>query len=502
VSTLGKNTVWNLVGQAAPALAAVFTVPILIHGLGTERFGVLTLIWLIVGYFSIFDLGLGRALTQLLADRLGRDDHDAVAPLVWTAMGLMAALGLLGTAVAAILAPNVEHALKAPASLRVETLDSIYLLALSIPLVVSTAGLRGILEARQRFDLANVVRLASGVFTYVGPVLALLFSRSLVPITAVLVVGRLITWAAYLVMCVHELPDLKRGVAIQRAYVGPLLKFGGWMTVSNLISPILVYLDRFLIATVIGAAAVAYYVTPFEIVTRLLLLPWALSGVLFPLIASTFVSNRARSARLFSRGIRVTFLALFPFVLLVMAFAHEGLALWVGETIASHSTIAMRWLALGVFMNGVVQVPFATIQAAGRPDLTARIHLIELPLYLPALWWMAHRWGIEGAAVAWMFRGGLDMAIQYFVAKHLLPNHALNGEAREFDRATAVSAAAFAALSFAAAALVPTLGARLLVVVASLTGFVVLAWTRLLNADERIYVRAWANRASARFRVA
>ena len=108
MSTLGKNTIWNLIGQAAPALAAVFTVPILIHGLGTERFGVLTLIWLIVGYFSIFDLGLGRALTQLLADRLGRDDHDAVAPLVWTAMGLMAALGLLGTGIAGAVAPGVS----------------------------------------------------------------------------------------------------------------------------------------------------------------------------------------------------------------------------------------------------------------------------------------------------------------------------------------------------------------------------------------------------------
>jgi O-antigen/teichoic acid export membrane protein len=501
VSTLGRNTIWNLVGQAAPALAAVVTVPILIHGLGTERFGVLTLIWLIVGYFSIFDLGLGRALTQLLAERLGRDDHESVVPLVWTAMGLMACLGFLGTAIAAIVAPNVQHALKAPASLRVETLDSIYLLALSIPLVVSTAGLRGILEARQRFDLANVVRLASGVFTYVAPVLVLVVSRSLVPITVLLVLGRLATWAAYLVMCVRELPELKHRVAIQREYVGPLLKFGGWMTVSNLISPILVYLDRFLIATVIGAAAVAYYVTPFEIVTRLLLLPWALSGVLFPLIASTFVQNRARSARLFSRGIRVTFLTLFPFVLLVIAFAHEGLSLWVGETIASHSAVVMRWLAFGVFMNGIVQVPFATIQAAGRPDLTARIHLVELPLYLPTLWWMAHRWGIEGAAIAWMLRGGFDMAVQYVVAKRLMAS-AERGESGAFAPATAVAAAAFAALSFAAAALIPTLGARALLVVVSLAGFVLLAWTRLLNADERIYVRGWAHRATARFRVA
>lgn len=495
---IGRNTAWNLVGQVAPAIAAVFTVPILIHGLGTERFGVLTLIWLVVGYFSIFDLGLGRALTQLLAERLGRDDHESVPPLVWTALGLMACLGLVGTAVAGSLAPTLQHALKMPPALHEETLQAIYLLALSVPLVVSTTGLRGVLEARQRFDLANVVRLASGVFTYVGPVLTLAFSRSLVPITIVLLAGRAITWVAYLVMCLHELPELRHRFAFDPNFVKPLLRVGGWMTVSNVVGPFLVYLDRFLIATIIGAAAVAYYVTPFEIVTRLLMLPWAFAGVLFPLIASTFTPNPARSARLFSRGIRLVVLTLFPFVLCAIAFAHEGLALWVGESFAAHSDVVLRWLALGVFMNGIVQVPFATIQAAGRSDLTARIHLVELPLYVPTLWWMAHRWGIEGAAVAWMLRGGLDLAVQYVVATRLLPTmqHVAGARARTI----AIGGLAIAAL--VAAAVVPSLSSRIVVAVTALAAFTGLGWTHMLDSDDRSYIRGLVVRASARFRVA
>ena len=500
---LGRNTAWNLFGQVLPAVAAVFTVPILIRGLGTERFGVLTLIWLVVGYFSIFDLGLGRALTQLLAERLGQDDHRSIPPLVWTALGLMGCLGVLGTAVALLAAPSAQQVLKAPASLRVETLNAVRLLALSIPLVVSTAGFRGVLEARQRFDLANVVRLASGVFTYVGPVLTLAFSPSLVAITAVLVAGRFVTWLAYLVLCLYELPDLRHGVALNRSFVKPLLRFGGWMTVSNIVGPVLVYLDRFLIATVIGATAVAYYVTPFEIVTRLLLLPWAFSGVLFPLIASTFVQNPQRSARLFSRGVRLTFLTLFPFILCAIAFAHEGLSLWVGESIAVHSATVLRWLALGVFMNGVVQVPFATIQAAGRPDLTARIHLIELPLYLPTLWYMAHRWGIEGAAIAWMLRGGFDLVAQSIVAMQLLPARtAANPTAVAGGKMNALIAGAFAAITFTAAAVLPGLAARVVAVVFALAAFVALAWTRVLDNEERAYAREIALRATARFRIA
>jgi O-antigen/teichoic acid export membrane protein len=458
----------------------------------------LTLIWLIVGYFSIFDLGLGRALTQLLAERLGRDDHESIPPLVWTALGLMACLGLAGTAAAAALAPELQHGLKIPPALRDETLRAIYLLALSVPLVVSTTGLRGVLEARQRFDLANVVRLASGVFTYLGPVLTLAFSRSLVPITLVLLAGRAATWAAYLAMCLRELPELRHRLAFSPAYVKPLLRVGGWMTVSNIVGPFLVYLDRFLIATIIGAAAVAYYVTPFEIVTRLLMLPWAFAGVLFPLIASTFAPNPDRSAQLFARGIRLVVLTLFPFVLCAIAFAHEGLALWVGETFAAHSDTVLRWLALGVFMNGIVQVPFATIQAAGRPDLTARIHLVELPLYVPTLWWMAHRWGIDGAAVAWMLRGGLDLVVQFIVATRLLPA----GRDVAGAYARVLGAGGFAASAFAAAAFIPGLSSRVVLVVAALAAFGVLGWTHMLDPDDRSYIRGLATRASARFRVA
>src|SRR5437773_8518685 len=74
---LARNTVWNLLGNGAPMLVAVFCIPILIKGLGTDRFGVLTLAWALIGYASLFDLGLGRALTQLVARKLGAgEEHD------------------------------------------------------------------------------------------------------------------------------------------------------------------------------------------------------------------------------------------------------------------------------------------------------------------------------------------------------------------------------------------------------------------------------------------
>jgi O-antigen/teichoic acid export membrane protein len=95
---LARNTIWNLIGNGSPMIVAVFSIPILIHSLGKDRFGVLALVWGLIGYASLFDMGLGRALTQLVANKLGSGDQHEIPTLVWTSLVLMmirSAVGIL-----------------------------------------------------------------------------------------------------------------------------------------------------------------------------------------------------------------------------------------------------------------------------------------------------------------------------------------------------------------------------------------------------------------------
>ena len=64
------NMLWSMTGSVIPLFAAVITIPYLVEALGVARFGVLSLAWVVVGYFSLFDMGLGKALTQLVAKKL------------------------------------------------------------------------------------------------------------------------------------------------------------------------------------------------------------------------------------------------------------------------------------------------------------------------------------------------------------------------------------------------------------------------------------------------
>jgi len=143
-SLLARNTLWNLIGQVAPMSVALFAIPMLIRRVGMDRFGILTIAWMVVGYFSLFDLGLGRAMTNLVAQSLGGNRQNELPAIVWTANGVMAVMGVVGAIALAGITPLLTHSLlKVPLSLQPETLHSLFLLSLAVPLVISTAGLEG-----------------------------------------------------------------------------------------------------------------------------------------------------------------------------------------------------------------------------------------------------------------------------------------------------------------------------------------------------------------------
>ena len=476
---LARNVLWNLAGLLVPVGAALIAIPWLIHALGTARFGLLTLAWVVLGYFGLFDLGLGRALTQLVSVRIGTNRSDEIPAIVWTALLLMTALGLAGGVALYFLAGrSVVGALNVPKDLVAETLAALQIVALGVPVVVLTSGLRGVLEAYHRFDLVNVVRLFNGVFTFLGPLIVVQRGSNLVGAIAALLVVRLIAWLAYLIFCLHKVPRLRDGILLHYGKMPELLRFGGWMTVTNVVGPLMDYMDRFLIAALTSLTAVAYYATPFEVVTKLLLIAGAVVGVLYPVFAAAQAQQTDTCARLYKAGLKYSFLLVFPVVLVIVAFSPEGLQIWLGAEFSNNSTRVLQWLAFGVLVNSLAQVPYALIQGAGHPDQTAKLHIVELPLYLVGVWWAVGEYGIIGAAAAWTLRVVIDAFLLFTLARRIVPQALLITPSVLVTLVFSVTALVVVALPIAVTA-------RLLIVSLSLPILVILAWTRVIGHDER-----------------
>jgi O-antigen/teichoic acid export membrane protein len=476
---LARNTLWNIVGQLLPMAVGVVAIPPLVRVLGLDRFGLLSLAWIVIGYFSLFDLGMGRALTKLVADKLADNQEQSIPALIWTSLLLLLLLGVAGGLLTLSLSHWLIHtALKVPAELYAETQVAFKLLAASIPVVTVTSGLRGVLEAQQRFAILNFIRIPTSIFSFVGPLIVLPFSNSLVPVIVILIGGRLIGCAAHLGACLYYMPGLRHSLDFERAVILPVVRFGGWMTVSNIISPIMAYLDRFLIGGLLSVGAVAYYTAPFELVARMTFVSQAVTSVLFPAFAVTLIQDSERTALLFTRGVKYTFLALFPVVLIAITFAPEVLRFWLGPAFAQNSQWVLRLLALGVLFNSLAGVAFTLIQSAGRPDLTAKLHLLELPMYLIAVWALTRRFGITGTAMAWTGRVILDALLLFYFAPRMVRH-----KARTLHKFAVLVLGGVAVLC---GATIPTaLVAKVAFVLLALVGLGFATWFWVMAAEER-----------------
>ncbi|WP_181168685.1 flippase [Mesorhizobium sp. B2-4-17] len=416
VIVLIRNTAFNLAGMGAPLIVAVFTIPALIQQLGIEKFGILTLIWAVVSYLGLLDLGLGRTLTLQVSISESRGDAAATARATSTALWIMAGIGVLGGMVLAAFArPVVDLLATVPDA--DEVVAATMAMACALPAITLTSGFRGLIEARHRFGMLNLIRIPLGVFTFVGPLAAIWIAGPRLDYIAwALTAGRYAALLAHAIVAVQALPGETRTLAFDRTLLRPLFINGGWLTVSNIVSPLMGYADRFIIGGLVSASAVAYYATPYQLATMLGIVPGALSAVLFPTFAGQIGAHSAQSDKLFSASVSILYLALLPVCAALAIFSHEILTVWINAAFADQSALLLSIFAIGMFINCLAKIPFTLVQSAGRARVTAFIHLAEAAPFILVLWLATYYFSATGAAVAWLVRVIIDTALLFWAA--------------------------------------------------------------------------------------
>jgi len=482
-----RNIVWNLLGHGAPLVVAFLAIPPLIDGLGTQRFGVLVLAWMVVGYFTLFDLGIGRATTKYTSEYLAKKAFPELNGLIWTSLLTLFAVGVLGMAVIYALAPYlVTRVLVIPSTIQREAIDAFGLLAFSLPLVVGTSATRGILEAQHRFDIVNAIAIPAGIANYLLPLAAIHLANDLSLVVLFLVAGRTITWLLFLYFSLNSLAGLKIPKLPRLSSTAQLFRFGGWVTVSSIIGPLMTYTDRFIVGAVLTMSAVAYYATPYDLVTKLGIVAPGVMSVLFPVLIASITLRRGDFWALHDRATKFILLALAPIVVCALMFAQLFLDAWLGAEFAANSRGVFQILSAGVLFNSLAAVPFTAIHAAGRADLSAKAHLVELPLYLSTLWFLVRHFGIEGVAVAWLLRVVLDYLLMFSIARRLFGGETGAGPRLE------VGILSYAALFLSAAFFLSAIPNPLAMISIGISMAVLapcLVWKLVLSQDDRTSLR-------------
>ena len=406
--------------------------------------------------------------------------------MIWTSLAAVLALGVCGgAAVWALAEPLATRLAHDDVGLRAETASALRILAMSVPSVVLSSALRGVLDAFGRFDLTNRVSIPIALLNLLAPVILLRFGASLPGIVSALLLLRLAGTLLLVRFVLHVVPAL-RSPRLHAGGLRSVLAFAGWVTVSNVAGPLFAQAERYFLGALAALSAVAFYSTPADVLTRVTVIPSAALQVLFPVLAQAVRDDRDRAARVANRSVLLIAGAVLPVLTLLVAVAPELLELWLGPAFAVNGARAGRILAIATFVNCMAWLPFSLVQSAGLARWTGKLHALEIPLYLAISALLIHAAGIDGAALANLLRATADGAVVVWMATRVL------GPSGRMGRLYALLVA-IGVVTMAGAAAPVALSLRLAWSVIALAAGGLVGW-RLLDAEAR---EALSSRAAA-----
>jgi O-antigen/teichoic acid export membrane protein len=409
------NFIINLGGAASALLVTLATVPLFVGQIGAARYGVLSIIWILLGTMGFLDLGLSRAATNALA-RIDHDDKVARERIFLTALCMNFVMGLLGAA--ALLVGGLAlfaHVISLPPEILPEVNRALPWVAGLLPLALMNGVGIGSLESRDHFLAANLLQLAGTLAIQIVPLLCAL---AIGPRLEIVVPAAVLSRAASVVLVIGFAWRYERSGRmphLDRTTTTNLLRYGSWVSVSNIISPLLISLDQMVLGAVLGVAAVTFYAVPFSLVMKSQIFAAAVSRTLFPRMSRETERDAQQLARRAVGGLSYSYGAIcLAGVLLMRPFV----TLWMGPQFAAVAVPLGQIFLLGAWFNGLAFIPFELLQAQGRPHLSALLHVIEIGPFFAVLWYLTHKFGLTGAAVAWVLRMAIDSLLFFLVSRH------------------------------------------------------------------------------------
>lgn len=407
-----KNIASNLLGLSVPLVVSLVTIPIYISKVGEFRYGVVLILWLLVGYLGFLDLGMGRSISSRLAS-LNNDTKES-PKFVKAAMIFAIAFGLAGSLLVFNLIGSKFFTtwLDNPEFTR-EVFEARVLISALMPIATISSVLIGCLVATESFAKINIVNIIGSLSFQILPLLVCaIFTVSILSITYGVLLSRIIPLFAF--------TYINRRLLIESVYVSPkfstyrdLAGNGFWVSVSAIISPLMTALDRFAISKVLGFDSVALYAIPFQLAERSATLGVAVSNVTFPKMAS-HKENKEAIISITNRILILMVLLLFPPALII---APKFFSLWISVEFSTEVSLTSQILLFGFAINILTFPAFNFLQANGRSKAAALIHAAELIPYLIALYILLDNFGIAGAAVAFSARVFVDFVLMWVMLR-------------------------------------------------------------------------------------
>jgi O-antigen/teichoic acid export membrane protein len=415
------NALLDMVGFVYPLLLTIVLTPVILHFIGTEQYGIFALAMVLVGFLGLIDFGMTPVVTRFLSASLATSNYREAQSVLGVALLFFSAVGLVGAAVALACGQLLPGIL----SLSPELHDT-------ATFVISVAGagffftsllsqMGAISVALQRFDALISATLISTTTGAGASVVVLWLGWGLRALIVVAALQPALMLALVVRINRRLLPAVRMRPAYEPALLRKMISFSGYAFVSNAAGTLLFQIDKFVLGALAGVSVVTYYVVPGNLAQRLHAAAARLTAVALPVSTDLHARGEKDALRQFYvRATRATALVIVSFSVPAFIFAREILLEWVGPDFAATSFRTLRVLILTYAALSLTALPYYLTLGLGRPQISAVFNVITAAINLALIVILIPRYGLIGAAVAYLVSAVTVPALIFYVERRLL----------------------------------------------------------------------------------
>lgn len=381
--------------------ASLITIPLTLHYLGTERFGLWMTISAVIALASFADFGIGLGVVNTIASASGKDDHDTIRRAISSAFTVLTLIA--GTLVTAFFVSyrfiswgHIFRVTSAQAGAEAGPAMIAFVLcfALNIPLDIVQRVQLGLQEGFR----TNLWQLCSNAFSVAGVVLAV-HLRLGVPGIVLAFAGAPVVGAG--LNALYFFGFKRRDLFPRWGHICPeiitsIIRLGGMFFLIQIVITLSFSTDNLIVARALGAASVGAYAIPQRMFSLISVVIFTMVTPLWPAYGEAATRGDIPwIKRILSRTLLAVFIGATIVAAAILLLAHRILLIWVGPAI--HPAFM---LLLGLAIWEVVRSCTGTLQmflnGAGFMRFQTITHCIFGVLCVTAKYWCAKHYGIQG----------------------------------------------------------------------------------------------------------
>jgi len=377
-SVLRRNAFWSLFRHGVVFSIVFVLTPIIIKAIGDAQYGLWMLIFSIVGYAGLLEMGVQQATIKLVSEYHGKGDSQKLNIVASAALSFFIVIGLLVAMLCWFVLPHYMYLFVEDPSVLALTGPLLQIVGTNIILVFVANVFIGIALGLHQYHLRSLLDIVIGVARLAFTILILEMGYGLLGIAWLKLLLDAAVGAAMWLICRYSFKELRlspfllssEGFKILFSYGGKIFLGSGMERLYKFTTPIAI---SFFLSTI----WTAYYSVADRLTGYLNEIVWAVSASFLPMFSELKAQGEHEVVQnIYVQYTRYILIFSMPLFTSLIFLGPAFLNLWIGNRYATYAGPVLILLSLSAMVAGLQPLLGRLMIGSGNLNFYVRIRMI------------------------------------------------------------------------------------------------------------------------------